>query len=563
MRKEWVVLEVDNKPVEKLSKELGVDKDVSKLLVLRGIRSYNEAKVFFRPSLSLINNPLLMKDIEKATLRIHQAIKNKERILVYGDYDVDGTTSVALMYSFLKDINANVEYYLPCRYNEGYGLSVKAIENAKFQNYSLIIALDCGIRALQQVDIANSFGIDIIICDHHKPGNLLPNAFAILNPKQNNCNYPFKELSGCGVGFQLIRAYSNRYKIDNEKTFKYIDLLALSIFADIVPLKGDNRILAYYGLKKIKENPNTGIKALINLLNYNTNSIGSSNILFGIAPRINAAGRIDHAEKAVSLLIENDYVKAKNIAYEIDTFNNYRKELQDQMLEQAINLIDKQKKSIVIERKNWHKGIVGIVSAKLVDIYHKPTIVFAEEKNMLTGSARSIEGFDMFKAISQCNDLCEKFGGHKYACGLTIKKEKFYSFREKFENIVVNDVDKKNLQPKLYIDLCIDIDNINNKLIRIIKQFEPHGPKNPKPLFMSKKVRVKKGLKQIGEKKNHLRMSIDSVNGAIQAVAFGFGNLFEQVRDCKFINICYYIEENFWQGSTSVQLNIQDIELED
>ena len=411
----------DQKSVQKLAKDLGVNHIVAHLLVLRGIENFDDAKLFFRPELKHLHDPFLMKNMQDAVDRIEKAIANKEKVLVYGDYDVDGTTSVAMMYSFLKRFFADIEYYIPCRYEEGYGISLKGIDYAKKNNFSLIIALDCGIRAFDQVDYANEKEVDFIICDHHNPANKIPKAVAILNPKQSDCNYPYKELSGCGVGFKLIQAYSQKNNIDFSEISEYLDLLTVSIGADIVPMTGENRVFSYFGLKQINTHPRVGLKALMDIANK-IKELSISDVVFGIAPRINAAGRIEHAKKAVEILVEQDLDRAKKLASFIEENNVTRRNLDQNITKEALEMIDENKKSTVVFSKNWHKGVVGIVASRVIESHYKPTIVLAEKDGILTGSARSVHDFDLYEAISKCAYLCENFGGHKYAAGLSIKK---------------------------------------------------------------------------------------------------------------------------------------------
>ena len=559
MKKNWKIKIVDKAIVQSLAKSLGVSKIVAQLLVLRGITTFENAKNFFRPKLSHLHDPYLMKNMQDAVRRIDNAIANKEKILIYGDYDVDGTTSVAMMYSFLKKYNKNIEYYIPCRYDEGYGISLKGIDYAAKNNYSLIIALDCGIRAVDQINYANEKGIDFIICDHHTPAEKTPNAIAILNPKQIDCNYPFKELSGCGVGFKLIQAYCINNNIAFEEIEPLLDLVVVSIAADIVPMIGENRILAFYGLKQINSNPRIGLKALMRA-SSKTKDITISDVVFGIAPRINSAGRIDHAKKSVEILIEEDYEKAKSFANAIEENNIIRKNLDKSITIEALEMIDKNKKSTVVFSEKWHKGVVGIVASRLIEKYYKPTIVLAEKNGMLTGSARSVHGFDLYQAISKCSHLCEKFGGHKYAAGLSIKKENLQVFIDAFEVAVAETITEDQLSPKIEVDMEIDLEEVNDKLFRIIKQFAPFGPQNLSPVFTSKNI-VDNGYgKQIGDDKSHLRINAKTDNGSISCIGFGFGNFFEKIKDYNPFDICYSINENEWNGRKSLQLMIRDLQ---
>ena len=558
MQKNWNILESNNAVVSKLSKALNVSEIVAHLLVLRGITTFEEAKSFFRPEISHLHDPLLMKNMQKAVDRIQTVISNGEKVLVYGDYDVDGTTSVAMMYSFLKKKVKEIEYYIPCRYDEGYGISLKGIDYAKDNNFALIIALDCGIRAVNQVDYANKKGVDFIICDHHNPGEKVPEAVAILNPKQIDCDYPYKELSGCGVGFKLIQAFSKQNNIDFSEIMEYLDLLTVSIGADIVPMTGENRVFSFYGLQQINKTPRVGLKALMEIANK-TKDVTITDVVFGVAPRINAAGRIEHAKKAVEILVETDYAKAKLFADKIEGNNTTRKGLDKSITMEALEMIDVKKKSTVVHSENWHKGVVGIVASRLIETHYKPTIVLAEKDGILTGSARSVHDFDLYSAIAKCEHLCEKFGGHKYAAGLSIKKENLPQFIDAFEKSVSESITEDQLTPKINIDKVIDIDAVDDKLYRIIKQFSPFGPKNLSPIFVSKGVIDNGYGKQVGEDKTHLRINAKKNKGAIAGIGFGMGEYFEIIKDNQTFDVCYSIDENEWNGKKSLQLRIRDI----
>ena len=558
MQKNWNILESNNTVVSKLSKALNVSEIVAHLLALRGITTFEEAKSFFRPEISHLHDPFLMKNMQKAVDRIQTVIANGEKVLVYGDYDVDGTTSVAMMYSFLKKKVKEIEYYIPCRYDEGYGISLKGIDYAKDNNFALIIALDCGIRAVNQVDYANKKGVDFIICDHHNPGEKVPEAVAILNPKQIDCDYPYKELSGCGVGFKLIQAFSKQNNIDFSEIMEYLDLLTVSIGADIVPMTGENRVFSFYGLQQINKTPRVGLKALMEIANK-TKDVTITDVVFGVAPRINAAGRIEHAKKAVEILVETDYAKAKLFADKIEGNNTTRKGLDKSITMEALEMIDVKKKSTVVHSEHWHKGVVGIVASRLIETHYKPTIVLAEKDGILTGSARSVHDFDLYSAIAKCEHLCEKFGGHKYAAGLSIKKENLPQFIDAFEKSVSESITEDQLTPKINIDKVIDIDAVDDKLYRIIKQFSPFGPKNLSPIFVSKGVIDNGYGKQVGEDKTHLRINAKKNKGAIAGIGFGMGEYFEIIKDNQTFDVCYSIDENEWNGKKSLQLRIRDI----
>lgn len=560
MEKRWIIQKSDQKFVQKLAKDLGVNHIIAHLLVLRGIENFDDAKRFFRPELKHLHDPFLMKNMQDAVDRIEKAIANKEKVLVYGDYDVDGTTSVAMMYSFLKRFSPEIEYYIPCRYEEGYGISLKGIDYAKKNNFSLIIALDCGIRAFNQVDYANEKEVDFIICDHHKPADKIPNAIAILNPKQSDCNYPYKELSGCGVGFKLIQAYSQKNNIDFSEISEYLDLLTVSIGADIVPMTGENRVFSYFGLKQINTHPSAGLKALMDIANK-IKELSISDVVFGIAPRINAAGRIEHAKKAVEILVEQDLDRAKKLALFIEENNVTRRNLDQNITKEALEMIDENKKSTVVFSKNWHKGVVGIVASRLIESHYKPTIVLAEKDGILTGSARSVHDFDLYEAISKCTYLCEKFGGHKYAAGLSIKKENLAEFIIAFEKAVSESITEDQLSPKIDVDMEIDLEAVDDKLFRIIKQFSPFGPQNLSPIFVSRSV-VDNGYgKRIGPDKSHLRINTKTASGSLAGIGFSMGDAFEKIKDYSEFDICYSINENEWNGRKNLQLMLNDLKV--
>ena len=558
MNKRWEVKKSDSVIVQKLAKDLDVSEIVAHLLALRGIKTFTEAKLFFRPELSHLHDPFLMKNMDLAVKRIETAISKKQKILVYGDYDVDGTTSVAMMYSFLKKYNQNIEYYIPCRYEEGYGISLKGIDYANANNFALIIALDCGIRDIEQIDYANEKGIDFILCDHHTPADKIPNAIAVLNSKQIDCNYPYKELSGCGVGFKLIQAYCINNDISFDEIIEYLDLLTVSIGADIVPMTGENRVFAFYGLKQIISTPRVGLKALMDAASK-TKELTISDVVFGIAPRINAAGRIEHAKKAVEILVEKDYDRAKSFADGIEENNKTRKDLDQSITKQALEMVDENKKSTVVFSQKWHKGVVGIVASRLIESYYKPTIVLAENDGLLTGSARSVHDFDLYEAISKCAHLCQKFGGHKYAAGLSIKKENLHAFIIAFEKVVSETITEDQLSAKIEVDMEIDINDVDEKLFRIIKQFAPFGPLNLAPAFISKAVIDTGYGKKLGADKFHLRINAKTVTGSIGGIGFGMGDFFDNIKDYQEFDICYTIEENEWNGKKSLQLMLADI----
>ena len=558
METKWDIQKSDESVVHNLVSELGVNKIVAHLLVLRGITTFDAAKTFFRPQISDLHSPFLMKGMGKAVDRIELALKKGEKILIYGDYDVDGTTSVAMMYNFLSRFTDKIDYYIPDRYDEGYGISFKGIDYAQINEFSLIIALDCGIRAVKQVEYASNKQIDFVICDHHTPGVNIPRAISVLNPKQSDCNYPYKELSGCGVGFKLIQAFSEKRKIDFNEIGEYLDLLAVSIGADIVEMTGENRALAFYGLKIINQSPRVGLKALIEK-SGKTGELSISDVVFGIAPRINAAGRIEHGKIAVQILVESDIDKARELAEGIENHNKERKELDQNITKEALEMVDENKLSTVVYSSYWHKGVVGIVASRLIESYYKPTIVLSEKDGELTGSARSVKGFDLYDALVKCEHLLEKFGGHKYAAGLTVKKENLKAFVSEFEKVVRSTITKEQLVEQIDVDMQIELEEVNDQLYRIIKQFAPFGPQNRTPNFISKNVTDCGWGKKVGEEKSHVRLVLNKSADRITAIGFRMADDFELTNEKKEFDICYSIDENTWNGKTSLQLRLKGI----
>ncbi len=554
----WSIQKPNSILVKKLSVDLGVNEIVAHLLVLRGIKTYDEAKKFFRPQISDLHDPFLLKGMNEAVERIQLAFKKQEKILIYGDYDVDGTTSVSMMYSFLNRFTTKIGFYIPDRYEEGYGISFKGIDFAQHEEFSLIIALDCGIRAVKQVEYASNKDIDLIICDHHTPGLNIPRAISVLNPKQSDCSYPYKELSGCGVGFKLIQAISKTQKIDFNEIGEYLDLLALSIGADIVELTGENRVFAFYGMRVINKSPRAGLRALIER-SGKTGELSMSDVVFGIAPRINAAGRIEHGKRAVEILIEQDIEKARILADGIETYNKDRKELDQNITKEALLMINENKKSTVVYSSDWHKGVVGIVASRLIEKYYKPTIVLSEKNGELTGSARSVKGFDLYEALLKCEHLLEKFGGHKYAAGLTIKKQNLDPFIKEFEKVVSSCITEEQQVAEIDVDLEIDINEITPKLYRIIKQFAPFGPKNRAPNFVSRNVTDSGKGKRVGEDKSHLRLVLNTSTKTITSIGFRMGEELSKTENKQEFDICYSVDENTWNGRTSIQLRLKGI----
>jgi len=548
--------------IEDLKKSLQVDTIVATLLAQRGIDSYQAAKTFFRPSFEELHDPFLMKDMDKAVARIENAIAKHENILVYGDYDVDGTTSVALMSSYLKTRLDSVATYIPDRYVEGYGVSYKGIDFAYDNDFTLIIALDCGVKALDKVAYANKKGIDFIICDHHRPGDKLPEAVAVLDPKRDDCKYPFKELCGCGVGFKLITALATRQGQTVEDLTEYLDLVATAIGADIVPIVGENRALAYMGLQIINTNPRPGMKAIIAEVKKDILTI--TDVVFIIAPRINAAGRMKHGNHAVTLLTETDFNLAAQYAIDIDQFNTDRRETDKRITEEALIKIEENNEqdqfTTVVFDEDWHKGVIGIVASRLIETYYRPTLVFTKSGDKLAASARSVSGFDVYNALEACSEHIEQFGGHKYAAGLTLLPENYEAFKAKFESVVKATIDPKLLTRELKVDLEIELGEINDKLMRILKQFAPFGPGNLSPTFMSQNLKDTGYGKCVGEDDKHIRLTVtQSFNDKIVCIGFGLGDKIDIIKNKKLFSAAYAIDENHWNGDVSLQLKLKDI----
>jgi single-stranded-DNA-specific exonuclease len=569
MEKRWVLMPTGNsETIQKLAGELNIHPVLAQLLVQRGVNTFDEAKHFFRPSLNDLHDPFLMKDMDKAVERISNAILNKEKILVYGDYDVDGTTAVSLVYTFLNNQYVNVEYYIPDRYKEGYGISLQGIDYAKENGCNLIIALDCGIKSIDKIEYANSLGVDFIICDHHRPGSELPNAVAVLDPKRADCDYPYKELSGCGVGFKLIQAIAQQKGIQFEDLTQYLDLVAVSIAADIVPITGENRILAFYGLKLLNENPRPGFKAILELSNFKKEEITVNDVVFLIAPRINAAGRIESGNSAVKLLVSKNDNVAGLLGDGINEHNLKRKDLDASITEHALQLIEesedhKFRKSTVLYNSAWHKGVIGIVASRLTEKYYRPTIVLTksnDENNMVSGSARSVKDFDVYNAIESCSDLLEQFGGHMYAAGLTMKEENVEEFIKRFEEVVSSTIEDRMLVREVEIDAELNLNDINQKFFNILKQFAPFGPGNMSPIFKSSNVRDNGRGKVVGN--NHLKLTLvqhDDYQSTFDGIAFQLGHHHPQVEQQDAFEIVYHIEENNFNNRTTLQLNIKDL----
>ncbi|WP_424962490.1 single-stranded-DNA-specific exonuclease RecJ [Ekhidna sp.] len=561
MEKRWVYKqEPKQEIVDKLSKELNINEYLAKILVQRGIHTFDQAKTFFRPSLSHLHDPFLMLNMDKAVNRLTEAVFNQEKILIYGDYDVDGTTSVSLMYLFLKEFTDQLEFYIPDRYTEGYGISKKGIDHAIENGFQLIIALDCGVRAIDRARQAKDANIDLIICDHHLPGEELPEAFALLDPKQPNCKYPFKELSGCGVGFKLLEGFCQQNTIEKEKLFNFLDLVAVSIGCDIVPIVGENRILAFYGLKKLNQSPSAGLKSLIEV-SGKKNEFSVSDVVFSIGPRINAAGRLTHAKESVNLLI-GDAKETSAFADNLNDRNKERREFDQTITAEALEMIassSEERKSTVLFKEDWHKGVIGIVASRCIEHYHRPTIILTESKGMATGSARSVDGFDVHEAISECADLLEQFGGHTHAAGLTLPLDNVEQFIDRFEKVVSERILPEQLIPKVGIDTEIPLSFINFKTYNIMNQMAPFGPQNMSPLFGTKNVIVDTTPKVIKDK--HIKGFLHAENSTklFEFIGFGMADKLEQIKTGAPFHIAYHLEENNYMGNKSLILNLKDV----
>ena len=553
----------ESKKINHLKETLNIDDTIASLLLQRGIEDYDTAKDFFRPSLDHLHDPFLMKDMQKAVDRIEIALANHERILVFGDYDVDGTTSVALMSSYLRTHSDNISSYIPDRYLEGYGVSYKGIDFAIDNDFSLIIALDCGVKAVDKVAYAKEKGVDFIICDHHRPGKKIPDAIAVLDPKQDDCSYPYDELCGCGVGFKLIQAIASTKNETIEDLIPYLDLVATAIGADIVPITGENRVLAYFGMQVINKNPRAGFKAIINQIKKETLTI--TDVVFVIAPRINAAGRMKHGIYAVDLLTQTNAELAEQYAGEIEIFNSDRKDADKQITLEALQQIEEQKEqerfTSVVYNQNWHKGVIGIVASRLIETYYRPTLVFTKSGDYLAASARSVTGFDVYNALEACSEHIEQFGGHKYAAGLTLKEENYQAFKAAFEAEVEKTIPQNLLTPEIRIDAQIKLSEVNDKLMRIMKQFSPFGPGNMSPVFMSENLYDTGYGKCVGEDKTHLRITVkdESSSQQITSIGFSLGDKIDLIENKQRFKAVYSIDENEWQGNISLQLKLRDI----
>lgn len=553
--------------VARLAAELGIDNVLASLLVGRGVRTFEEARSFFRPNLSSLHDPFLMKDMDKAVGRIERAVRSGEKILVYGDYDVDGTTAVALVYSFLRKIARGVDFYIPDRYDEGYGVSAKGIDWAAANGFSLIITLDCGIKAIDKVCYARSKGLDIIICDHHLPETELPEAVAVLDPKREDCDYPFDDLSGCGVGFKLVQAYSMKNGIPFENLLPLLDLLVVSIASDLVTVVGENRVLAHFGLKMLNEQPRIGLQAMINLANLEPSHITIDDIVFKIGPRINAAGRMESGRLAVELLTAENSADAFAIGTKINNNNNERKSIDREITKEALEMVQNgtcrcSDNAVVVYAPDWNKGVVGIVASRLVEAYYKPTFVLTKSNGFVTGSARSVRGFDLYEAISSCADLLENYGGHIYAAGLTLREENLDEFVNRIDKYVGEHIKEEMSTPIVDVDSEINFSQINPKFCRILKLFQPFGPGNSAPVFLTRNVYDDGNGRKVGPGGQHLKLELIQESEPyhqISAIAFNMADMFDHIHNGNPVDICYSVVENYFRGNSTLQLRIKDM----
>ena len=566
--RQWIVKPVsDPEKAARLATELGIDRVLADLLVQRGVETFEEARSFFRPRLEDLHDPFLMKDMDKAVERVHQAVTGGQKILVYGDYDVDGTTAVAQVYSFLKQFTPKVSFYIPDRYDEGYGLSYKALDWAGDNGINLVITLDCGIKAIEKVEYARAKGIDVIICDHHLPEEQLPQAVAVLDPKREDCHYPFDDLCGCGVGFKLAQGYVQKYGLDKTLLDPLLDLQVVSIASDLVSMTGENRILAHFGLKRLNENPRKGLLAMINLSKLEPGHIGIDDIVFKIGPRINAAGRMESGRLAVELLTATDDRTAFHIGEQINDNNNERKSIDREITQEALDMVTAGKalatnNVTIVYNPTWNKGVVGIVASRLVEAYYKPTVVLTKSNGFVTGSARSVQGFDLYASIESCADLLENFGGHMYAAGLTMKEEHVEEFCRRMDSFVAENITREELTPIVEIDARLDFSQITPKFTRILKQFQPFGPGNNNPVFMTEDVYDAGNGRKVGAGGVHLKLDLMQESQPyrqIAAIGFNMADYFDHIKAGNPIDACYSIVENFYRGSSTIQLRLKDI----
>lgn len=564
----WIIREpADRAKVERLAAEVGIDRVLADLLVQRGIETFGEARSFFRPSLDNLHDPFLMKDMDTAVERLHRAVVSGEKILVYGDYDVDGTTAVALVYSFLRRFTSAVDFYIPDRYDEGYGVSFKGIDWAADNGFSLLITLDCGIKAIDKVEYAAAKGVDVIICDHHLPEAEIPRAVAVLDPKREDCRYPFDDLSGCGVGFKFVQAYSQRYGVPFESLVPLLDLLVVSIASDLVTMVGENRILAHFGLKQLNENPCRGLLAMVSLSNLEPGHITVDDIVFKIGPRINAAGRMESGRMAVELLTAADAATAMAIGRQINESNNERKNIDREITQEALEMVQSGRclsnvNATIVYNPKWNKGVVGIVASRLVEAYYRPTVVLTKSNGFVTGSARSISGFDLYEAIDSCSDLLENFGGHMYAAGLTLKEENLEEFSRRMDSFVEKHIVKEMMTPVVEVDAKLDFAQINPKFFRILKQFQPFGPGNHNPVFETENVYDAGTGRKVGAGGVHMKLDLIQESQPyhqIPSIAFNMADFYDYIKDGNPFDVCYTIVENYYRGNSSIQLRIRDL----
>ena len=564
----WILKEqADPEKVGRLAAELGIDRVLAELLVKRGVETFEQARAFFRPTLENLHDPFLMKDMDKAVERLHEAIVSGEHILVYGDYDVDGTTAVSLVYSFIKRFTNEVGFYIPDRYDEGYGLSIKGIDWAVSNGYSLIITLDCGIKAIDKTAYAKSKGVDVIICDHHLPDESIPPAVAVLDPKREDCEYPFDDLSGCGVGFKLVQAYSQKYGIDFETLIPLLDLLVVSISSDLVTMVGENRILAHYGLKQLNEHPREGLLAMINLSMLEPGHLSIDDIVFKIGPRINAAGRMETGSLAVELLTATDAKTATKIGEKINENNTERKNIDREITQEALEMVQNGQclaveNTIVVYNPSWNKGVVGIVASRLVEAFYKPTVVLTKSNGFVTGSARCVNGFDLYEAIEHCADLLENFGGHVYAAGLTMKEENLQEFSRRIDSFTAGKITKEMTTPIIEIDSKLDFSQITPKFFRLLKQFQPFGPGNNNPIFVTEDVYDDGNGRKVGAGGVHLKLDLIQESypyHQIPAIAFNKASFFDYIKGGNPFDVCYSIVENYYRGNSTIQLRVKDL----
>ena len=564
----WILKEpADTSKVDRLAAEVGIDRVLAELLVKRGVETFDQARSFFRPSLSDLHDPFLMKDMDVAVERLHKAITEGEKILVYGDYDVDGTTAVALVYSFIQRFTKKVDFYIPDRYDEGYGVSYKGLDWAAEGGFNLIITLDCGIKAIDKVEYARSKGMEVIICDHHLPEESIPAAVAVLDPKREDCHYPFDDLSGCGVGFKFVQAYSQKYGVPFESLIPLLDLLVVSISSDLVTMVGENRVLSHFGLKQLNENPCKGLLAMITLSNLEPGHISIDDIVFKIGPRINAAGRMESGRLAVELLKATDTQTAMFIGEKINENNNDRKNIDREITQEALEMVHEGKclaseNVTIVYNPKWNKGVVGIVASRLVEAYYKPTVVLTKSNGFVNGSARSVAGFDLYEAIESCSDLLENFGGHVYAAGLTLKEENLEEFARRMDSFVAGKITAEMLTPIVDVDAKLDFAQITPKFFRILKQFQPFGPGNNNPIFVTENVYDAGSGRKVGAGGVHLKLDLIQESQPyhqIPAIAFNMSDYADHIREGNPVDVCYAIVENYYRGNSSIQLRVRDM----